>query len=937
MTTGTRSLSGMTNPPERSTDGLGLLADATSVLSESWKPSELGASIAPLVAAVAGTEHAFVAVTDPESGLLVLRAGLGVFSSLVGSVWSEVAEPSGAGRFPGQQAVLTGRTTLARSHPELCELGVRCLIEAPLGNTSLGGIIGAGLLRAGARFGRRQLESFTLLGLIGALKLEGGQLSEFAQRELRERQRTEEELRELIAWLQRSEDELRRSRAETISRLAHAAEFRSLETGVHLERMSRYCATLATRLGFSEERIEVLRAASTLHDIGKIAIPDQVLQKPGPLTESERRVMTRHAEIGNELLTGSASEVLEMAAVIALTHHERFDGSGYPRGLAGEEIPIEGRIAAVSDVFDALISDRVYRAAMPLPEALAIMREGRGSQFDPQILDLFLESIDELQSQPASPTLLDDTPARDASAFGWDEHAPWGTDVPARNRAAVREGGRPGNPTVTEMHDHGMISPARLREVCEEAVSVLEKTGDGKEAIDLAIAHIAHGWEGKLIASVYLVEHDRLWVISQRGYAEVVHDGFPLDQGVMARAVRSGETQFVADVTDDPDFVAATGGLVSEVAVPFPADAPVGVFNIETVDIRLPAEVASLFDPFVAALSARLETMRTGLRLDVASLARLCVHASSLRGSQAIAEFATRTYGRLLHLESAQLVLRSNNGPGQMASHWRRPDSQLAALSPAALELLLQTEGHGAAVTAFGVAPAATLGLDSDTDRRAPWVVWFPLRLAGRELGTLVGRAVARDIDRERIEAVSLIAQHTAALIDIAQRLRRGERAATTDALTGLLNRRGFEERLAQELARAERHNETLALLSIDCDGLKRINDLDGHSVGDQALQQMAATIRAHRRVSDPAARLGGDEFVIILAGTTAPEATAIAERIRADVTTEPLGNGHRLTASIGLATFPHDATTSDALLLAADAALYQAKRGGGDRLVSVS
>jgi diguanylate cyclase (GGDEF)-like protein len=888
---------------------------------------------------VAGTEHAFVCVADPASGLLVVRAGLGVFSSLVGAVWCEGAESSRGRRFPNQSAEVTGRTTLARRRPELFGLGVRSLLEAPLGSAGLGGVIGAGLLNAGARFGRRQVESFTLLGLIGALKLESGQLSEFAQRELRERQQTEEELRELIGWLQRSEDELRRSRAETIARLAHAAEFRSLETGVHLERMSRYCATLAARLGFSEERIEVLRAASTLHDIGKIAIPDEVLQKPGPLTETERSVMTRHAEIGSELLagSGSASEVLEMAALVALTHHERFDGSGYPRGLAGEEIPIEGRIAAVADVFDALISDRVYRPAMPLSEALAIMREGRGSHFDPQILDLFLESIDELQSPPTSPTILKDPLDPDASTIGWGEHIASSTDLPVRNRAAARESARPGGPTAAQIDYRGVINPARLRDACNEAVSALEKTGDGKEAIDLAIAHIAHGWEGKLIASVYLVEHDRLWVISQRGYAEVVHDGFPLDQGVMARAVRSGETQFIADVTNDPDFVAATGGLVSEVAVPFPADVPVGVFNLETVDIKLPAEVASLFDPFVAALSARLETMRAGLRLDIASLARVCVHASSLRGSQAIAEFATRTFGRLLNLESAQLVLSNNNGSGQIASHWRRPDSQLAALSPTALELLIQTESHDATVTAYGVAPAATLGRDSDTDSRAPWVVWFPLRVGGHELGTLVGRAATRDIDRELTEAVSLIAQHTAALLDIAQRLRREERAATTDALTGLLNRRGFEERLAQELARAERHTETLSLLSIDCDGLKRINDLDGHSVGDQALQQMAATIRAHRRVSDPAARLGGDEFVIILAGTTATEATAIAERIRSDVTTEVLGNGHRLTASIGLATFPHDATTPDALVLAADSALYQAKRNGGDRLVSVT
>ncbi len=232
---------------------------------------------------------------------------------------------------------------------------------------------------------------------------------------------------------------------------------------------------------------------------------------------------------------------------------------------------------------------------------------------------------------------------------------------------------------------------------------------------------------------------------------------------------------------------------------------------------------------------------------------------------------------------------------------------------------------------------ASTLGRNGDADAQAPWVVWLPLRVAGREIGTLVGRAASRHTDREHIEAVSLIAQHVAALIDIAQRLRREQRAATTDALTGLLNRRGFEERFAEELARAERHGEVLSLLVIDCDGLKTINDLDGHTTGDRALQQLAASARANKRVSDPAARFGGDEFAIVLAGADANEATEIAERIRTTLAAEPLGSGHHLTASIGLAVFPDDGQTTDELLQAADAALYHAKREGGNRVLATA
>ena len=189
------------------------------------------------------------------------------------------------------------------------------------------------------------------------------------------------------------EQELRQSREETIYRLARAAEFRNEETGQHIERVSRYSAVLAEQLGLEQARCELLRLASPLHDIGKIAIPDRILLKPGALTPEERQHMEAHAELGYGMLADSDRELLELAALVALTHHERFDGTGYPRGLAGDEIPLEGRIVAVADVFDALTSDRVYRPAFALHEALQVLRDGRGSDFDPVVLDAFLGAL----------------------------------------------------------------------------------------------------------------------------------------------------------------------------------------------------------------------------------------------------------------------------------------------------------------------------------------------------------------------------------------------------------------------------------------------------------------------------------------------------------------------------------------------------------------
>jgi response regulator RpfG family c-di-GMP phosphodiesterase len=173
-------------------------------------------------------------------------------------------------------------------------------------------------------------------------------------------------------------------------RLLHkAGRFRDEETAEHVERVSRTCALIASQLRWDAEECRTLRSAAALHDIGKIALPDAILCKPGPLTADERRVIERHPVLGHDMLTGASDPILELAASVALTHHERVDGGGYPRGLCGEEIPLAGRIAAVADVFDALTSRRGYRSALSVQEALCLMRQARGTQFDSVVLDAF--------------------------------------------------------------------------------------------------------------------------------------------------------------------------------------------------------------------------------------------------------------------------------------------------------------------------------------------------------------------------------------------------------------------------------------------------------------------------------------------------------------------------------------------------------------------
>lgn len=220
----------------------------------------------------------------------------------------------------------------------------------------------------------------------------------------------EEEIAGHSSELRRALSELEIAQAETVRRLSMAVEFRDEDTGAHIERIGRLSTLLAEQIGMDPEFCEQLSHAAPLHDVGKVAIPDAILLKPGPLTPEERAIVETHAEEGHRLLRGSSSSILEMATVIALSHQEKWDGTGYPRGLAGEAIPIEGRIVAIADVFDALTSDRVYRKAFPVEDAIKMMREQRGRHFDPVLLDAFMEVLEssgpDAREKAADPTAL---------------------------------------------------------------------------------------------------------------------------------------------------------------------------------------------------------------------------------------------------------------------------------------------------------------------------------------------------------------------------------------------------------------------------------------------------------------------------------------------------------------------------------------------------
>ena len=208
----------------------------------------------------------------------------------------------------------------------------------------------------------------------------------------------EEKVMQRTAQLREAFGKIKSASLDTIHRLSKAAEYKDEDTGAHILRMSHYSAAVARKMGQDETTIESILYAAPMHDIGKIGTPDRILLKPGKLDAEEWEVMKQHTVNGAQILEGSDAEFIKLGAMIALSHHEKWDGNGYPQGLGGDKIPIAGRIVAIADVFDALTSKRPYKEPFSLDKSYTIIKEGRGNHFDPDVVDAFFEVEDEILS-----------------------------------------------------------------------------------------------------------------------------------------------------------------------------------------------------------------------------------------------------------------------------------------------------------------------------------------------------------------------------------------------------------------------------------------------------------------------------------------------------------------------------------------------------------
>jgi putative two-component system response regulator len=213
--------------------------------------------------------------------------------------------------------------------------------------------------------------------------------------------------------LNKTVKELQGAYLDTINRLVLAAEYKDEDTGDHIVRMSRYSAFIAEKLGLPARKVQNIRYAAPMHDVGKIGIPDNILMKPGKLTDEEFDFMKTHSIIGATILADSKADILQLAWQIAVSHHEKWNGRGYPQGFSGDKIPIAGRIVGLADVFDALTSKRPYKVPYPVEVACDIIKKERGQHFDPELVDIFMENIDEFEKIKAEVGTAEDVSLAD--------------------------------------------------------------------------------------------------------------------------------------------------------------------------------------------------------------------------------------------------------------------------------------------------------------------------------------------------------------------------------------------------------------------------------------------------------------------------------------------------------------------------------------------
>ena len=786
-------------------------------------------------------------------------------------------------------------------------------------------------------------------------------MNETAQRA---RAEAEKEVRERTEALEHAQGEI-------VARLGLAAEYRDDKTGNHTQRVADFAAALAQAIKMPSQDVELLRSAARLHDVGKIGIPDAILLKTGRLTEEEFTIMKHHTTIGARVLEGSQSQLMQLAEQIAITHHERWDGQGYPRGLSGEEIPLVGRIVTIADVWDALTTERSYKAAWTPEEAWRELASQSGKQFDPYLLEIFLGMMaGSFHSGTAPGSAVEtDLPAEPVLTLPQDAVVASDLDLPwhvAQRVSALTEAA----------WQKRMSDSARSAELAREAYTISEQHGNQKGQAYALRTLAFHSNSASEFKSA-LDQLDRAVAIAQANgdltlerdcknmLGNVYRNLYNANRAVECLLESIELSRQLSDLTGEANALANLGVLMSsrmgEISkaleyyrqaydVHCRAENLAGQANClynmadayqelqQYAEAHQHAEqaasaMAQLGDPVLQALSVSVMARALDAQERFGEAAPLHRQALGLLEDKVEMPEALAWIRLYLaaNLEGQHQFDQAQTIYQQVLSDSERFDlREVLVLAHAYLTRLYKRLGNWEAamlhLEAERAAQQSSLEEQNALKTRA-LMVQYEVERAESEAELYKLRSVELASANVALEQANR--EKSALVAALQEQSQLMERQLREDSLTGVFNRRHIEKVLNQEFDRHHATAEELCVVMLDIDHFKMVNDSFSHLVGDEVLRRIGALLTQSCRPGDAVGRYGGEEFVLVFPNTALPEAAQLAEALRTAVAHSPwheIADGLKVTLSLGVAV-NHHCENFERLVGQADAKLYEAKR----------
>jgi diguanylate cyclase (GGDEF)-like protein/putative nucleotidyltransferase with HDIG domain len=761
--------------------------------------------------------------------------------------------------------------------------------------------------------------------------------------------------------------ELEAAQIEIVTRLGMAAEYRDDETGQHTRRVGELSAHLAQALGLIPETVDLIRWAARLHDIGKIGVPDSVLLKEGRYTPEEFGRMKTHVEIGATVLEGSTSPLLRMAEEIARTHHERWDGMGYPRGIAGPDIPVSGRIVSVADVFDALTTARLYKPAWSIEEALTEMQAQAGAQFDPVVVECLTKLITSNLSSVGD--LLQPRPV---------------VQKPAEVRAVPAVPAIPADSVLAELIERAwslrQSHPKQAEALASEAMTRAETGGDElllglahrnlgwfrfmSSAFEEALGHLVRGLDigvayghlplqadcANFMAGVYnsLSDYDKATdqlstvlkiAREQKDRQREAHCLHNLGRvSLDSRSLEAANkylTESLSVYREIGDHAGETKAMGTYASLFFVQ----GDFELAVNLANRAAEQARVYDePLVEAL-AQSTAGKAHARLaqyDLAeSLQKKALKYAESANNKENEAWSLYELGQVYqqrneiikanNVYAKALILAQELSIKDLEMQTYRSLSESSALSGDAEEALSYYQKHHAVELDIFNQEASL--------RTRALMVQLEVERVKSDAQIYKLRSIELASANEALERANAEKSGLVNMLEDQSKLLK--RQLSEDGLTGLYNRKHIEGILQHEFWQQKSSSQLLCIAMVDLDHFKLINDNFSHLAGDQVLRVVAQLFTQTCRPSDSIGRYGGEEFLFVFPGTTLDQGRRVCERVQVAIRAydwDQVHPGLKVTLSIGVVA-DLNVPNHERLISRADSKLYEAKHTGRDRI----